>query len=167
MPTIKTASGNPIAITDSANAPLQGLRVYGKTTQDSTPTPDAPVPLVSVGDDGAVDVFVAGKNLLPMFNGNVSNTGVSVLVNADGSITLSGTATERVVLNILLPSDSWRLLKGTYTLSTGVVLPTGVKFTSEWYLGGEWQNTLGVVRPGNHSATFSTEKKSFSQRMYR
>lgn len=55
-----TAEGETLVLTDSAEGALQGLKVYGKTTQDGTPTPAAPVPLVSVGDDGAVDVTVEG-----------------------------------------------------------------------------------------------------------
>lgn len=57
------ASGETIILDDAADRPLRGLRVLGKTTQNGTPTPDASVPLVSVGDDGAVDVIVAGNNL--------------------------------------------------------------------------------------------------------
>ena len=59
-----TASGNPVNITDSVEWPLQGLKVYGKSTQDGTPSPENPVPIVSAGEDGNVDVSVTGKNLL-------------------------------------------------------------------------------------------------------
>ena len=58
-----TATGNAITI-ESANAPLQNLKLFGKTTQDGTPTPDAPIPLVSVGDSGSFEVGIYGKNLL-------------------------------------------------------------------------------------------------------
>lgn len=61
---VETASGEVITVSDSAEAPLQGLKVFGKTTQNGTPTPDAPVALESVGDGGTVSVTVAGKNLL-------------------------------------------------------------------------------------------------------
>lgn len=59
----KTALGTVIALTDSANRPLRGLKVFGRTEQNGTPTPDAPVPLESVGDGGSVSVTVGGKNL--------------------------------------------------------------------------------------------------------
>ena len=42
------AEGSPIVVHDSAKAHLRGLQVYGRTTQDGTPTPDAPAELVSV-----------------------------------------------------------------------------------------------------------------------
>lgn len=57
-------TGNPIAVDDAFTAPLCGLTVYGKSTQDGTPTPDAPVPIVSAGESGSVAVKVTGKNLL-------------------------------------------------------------------------------------------------------
>lgn len=57
-------TGNPISVDDAFPAPLCGLTVYGKSTQDGTPTPDAPVPIVSAGESGSVAVKVTGKNLL-------------------------------------------------------------------------------------------------------
>lgn len=54
-----TATGSAITI-DSAKAPLQNLKLFGKTTQNGTPTPSAPVPLVSVGDSGSFEVGVYG-----------------------------------------------------------------------------------------------------------
>ena len=60
---VGSETGNPIAIDDAFAAPLCGLTVYGRSTQDGTPTPDAPVPIVSAGDSGSVAVKVTGKNL--------------------------------------------------------------------------------------------------------
>lgn len=60
---VGSETGNPIAVDDAFAAPLCGLTVYGKSTQDGTPTPDAPVPIVSAGDGGSVAVRVTGKNL--------------------------------------------------------------------------------------------------------
>lgn len=53
---VGTETGNPIALDDAFAAPLRGLTVYGKSTQDGTPTPDAPVPIVSAGDSGSITV---------------------------------------------------------------------------------------------------------------
>lgn len=62
---VGTETGNPIAVDDAFPAPLCGLTVYGRSTQDGTPTPDAPVPIVSAGDGGSVAVKVTGKNRMP------------------------------------------------------------------------------------------------------
>lgn len=62
---VGTETGNPLSVDDAFPAPLCGLTVYGKSTQDGTPTPDAPVPIVSTGDGGSVAVKVTGKNRMP------------------------------------------------------------------------------------------------------
>ena len=51
------ASGISITINDGADANLKALSIYGKTTQNGTPTPEAPVDLVSVGDGGFIVVY--------------------------------------------------------------------------------------------------------------
>lgn len=55
---IGTETGNPVSVSDAFPAPLCGLTVYGKSTQDGTPSPDNPVPIVSVGDGGTILVTV-------------------------------------------------------------------------------------------------------------
>lgn len=57
-----TETGNPLSVDDAFAAPLCGLTVYGKSTQDGTPTPDAPVPIVSAGDSGSVAVTLSDGN---------------------------------------------------------------------------------------------------------
>lgn len=59
---VGTETGNPIAVDDAFSAPLCGLTIYGKSTQDGTPTPDAPVPIVSAGDGGNVVVTLSDGN---------------------------------------------------------------------------------------------------------
>lgn len=54
-----TASGNPVSITDSVEWSLLGLKVYGKSTQDGTPSPENPVPIVSAGESGSIAVTVS------------------------------------------------------------------------------------------------------------
>lgn len=60
---VGSETGNPIDVDDAFAAPLCGLTVYGRSTQDGTPMPDAPVPIVSAGDSGSVAVKITGKNL--------------------------------------------------------------------------------------------------------
>lgn len=56
---VGTEIGNPISVDDAFPAPLCGLTVYGKSTQDGTPTLDAPVPIVSAGNGGSVTVTLS------------------------------------------------------------------------------------------------------------
>lgn len=60
---VGTAVGDVIHLDDAIDQYLVGLRIFGKTTQDGKPSPEAPVDLVSVGDGGNLSVSVAEKNL--------------------------------------------------------------------------------------------------------
>lgn len=68
------ADGELLQITDASNDPLQGLRIFGKSTQDGTPTPDAPVEIVSTP---APAVTVCGKNLWNHENDTVNMANLS------------------------------------------------------------------------------------------
>lgn len=57
-PIVEEVSGDEISVSDSSDMDLEGLKLFGKTTQDGTPAPDAPVPLVSVGDGGSITVKI-------------------------------------------------------------------------------------------------------------
>nr|DAH45982.1 MAG TPA: hypothetical protein [Caudoviricetes sp.] len=59
---VGSETGNPVSCDDAFAAPLCGLNVYGKSTQDGTPTLDAPVPIVSAGDGGSVAVTLSDGN---------------------------------------------------------------------------------------------------------
>ena len=55
---IGSETGNPVSVSDAFSAPLCGLTVYGRSTQDGTPSPDNPVPIVSAGDGGTITVTI-------------------------------------------------------------------------------------------------------------
>lgn len=93
---ICTAQGEIISLSDSSNRELKGLRIFGKTTQDGTPSPDAPVELVSVGESGSVGVTVCGGNLLDARNSKSGvYSGLTLTNRGDGSYSRVGTATSR------------------------------------------------------------------------
>jgi hypothetical protein len=58
---IESASGESVTVSDASDVNLYGLRIFGKTTQDGIPTPDAPVDLVSVGSNGSITVGVTSE----------------------------------------------------------------------------------------------------------
>lgn len=88
---VGSETGNPLSVDDAFAAPLCGLTVYGKSTQSGTPTPDAPVPIVSAGDGGSLTVKVTGKNRMPpnLKTGNVvecfvkKNTPITLVFKGD------------------------------------------------------------------------------------
>ena len=79
---VETASGTLLNVKDSANAFFEDFSMSGKTTQNGTPTPDAPVPIVSAGESGNIEVKITGKNLI-----NVSEDAISSSYNV-GSYTI-------------------------------------------------------------------------------
>jgi len=100
----ETAKGRVITLNDAASSVLRGLKLYGETTQDGTPRPENPVPLISVGDEGSVGVKFDGKNLMPKVGW--------ALQNGSGFENAPGTNTTRV------RSDSFAFgQKGTFVIS--------------------------------------------------
>ena len=124
---VGTETGNPLSVDDAFSAPLCGLTVYGKSTQDGTPTPDAPVPIVSAGDGGSVAVKATGKNLLDsaLMNPAISAKGISAKQNSDGSYTISGTPIADDTIPIWL-GGNW---SNTVPLFT---IPPGSYYSNVW-----------------------------------
>lgn len=108
-----TAEGTPVVMADAAARQLRGLKIYGKTTQDGTPSPTAPVELVHVESPA---VTVHGKNLaLRVINFDNTSNGVRVVGYAESSeFVLDGTATKEHS-NVVMRSEV--LAAGTYTIS--------------------------------------------------
>lgn len=123
---VGSETGNPISCNDAFAAPLCGLTVYGKSTQDGTPTPDAPVPIASAGDSGSVVVKVTGANMLERTKPGVKSTtnGITYTTYENG-ILITGTATK--TFNISLHEDlKHRLTRGVYYLTTSGLSPSTV-----------------------------------------
>lgn len=104
----ETAIGEEIHLTDSADGKAVEYALYGKATQDGTPSPENPV-----------DIEVAGESYNLLENTATSKTvnNVSYVINADGSITVNGTTVNSYA----------DLLINTVTLPIGnyVMKPTG------------------------------------------
>ena len=107
-------SGEILTASDAYAEPPVSLTVEGKSTQNGTPTPDAPVEIVSVEQ---ANLTFAGKNLLDtssITDGTQYN--LTRKRNEDGSITFTtgGSTTGAQLSYACVPV---RLPRGTYTLS--------------------------------------------------
>ena len=88
----ETASGERIHLTDSADAKVVEFGLYGKATQDGTPSPDNEIDVEISGASGSVVVKSCCKNLLKSVRtGTIDYEGVNIKLNDDKSITLNGT----------------------------------------------------------------------------
>lgn len=98
-----------------ANQTEENLVLYGNSVQDGTPTPEAPIDIMSIENP---TVKVTGNNLIkPLYeSGTVLTYGeLTVTYNNDGSVTFNGTNTTG---NIHYPSVGTVdvLANETYTL---------------------------------------------------
>lgn len=135
------ASGETILLTDSAEAPLQVQKVFGKSEQ------------VSIAGNQLLSSYVAGLKQ----NGVITNSGITVTLAEDGNLELSGTCTVASI-NITVFSGVVLTAGETYTLSG---LPSQI-----FYI---WDNvgstTLATKSAGANSVTFTaknTGKHDFS-----
>ena len=83
---VETVQGETMTLTDSSDKLFEGLRVFGKSTQDGTPSVENPVPIVNAGESGSITVEVTGRNLFKnsqhsagFYTGDVGNTINSVM----------------------------------------------------------------------------------------
>lgn len=132
-------TGNPVSCNDAYSAPLCGLTIYGKSTQDGKPTPDAPVPIVSAGDGGSVAVKVTGANMLEGTKPGVKSTvnGITYTTYENG-ILITGTATD--ACNIYLHKDTiHRLTRGIYYITTRGLSPSA---TLNFYFVGRFSSDV-------------------------
>ena len=86
-----TVTGETISVNDSVEWPLQGLTLYGKSTQDGTPTPEAPVPIVSAGENNNIKLQINGSQLFPLFpkSGNSETRQYKFTIGNDGKISIT------------------------------------------------------------------------------
>ena len=90
---VKQANGTEIIVNDSSDAVLRGLKLYGKSTQQT----------------------YSGKNLLKLIDGTYNVNGVTATIK-DGTISLSGTATRSGGRTVRL-SEPVNLSAGKYIYS--------------------------------------------------
>lgn len=101
-------SDTPVSIAYAGTNRIASITAYGETPQGGTT--EAPVALTGVDS-----VRVCGRNLLPLPYSQVSETknGLNIAVNADGTITVSGTATAETYLNLTpIPASLYNRLMG-------------------------------------------------------
>jgi hypothetical protein len=120
------AEGEDIQVKDSSADQFIGLRLFGESTQDGTPTPEAPVEIVSAK---APVVTVCGKNLLPYpYSDGESKemNGITFSVREDGSVLVNGTATALAFFSFSPSSARLPLPAGWITTSAGIGYGPGI-----------------------------------------
>lgn len=121
---VGSETGNPVSCDDAFAAPLCGLTVYGRSTQDGTPSPDNPVPIVSAGDGGSVAVKVTGANILEGTKPGVKSTVLGITYTTyENGVLITGTAANTSFMR-LHEDMTHRLTHGIYYLTTKGLSPS-------------------------------------------
>ena len=137
--------GTSIYLDDAIAQPLVSCKIFGKTTQDGTPTLDAPVDLVSAGDSGSIGVSVEGKNLLDLSNFTDRKVaGVTIVNNRNGSITLVSDGTYDGYYNgsvlVSVPSGRYKFVEPSSSRAAFVRLfPKGETTYKQYNSGVEFE----------------------------
>lgn len=92
-------------LADSDNGKIQDMMIYGKSSQDGTPTPENPVEIKSVVNP---TVKLLGSNILKIRDGEYQDVECTITVS-NGVIKLNGTSTDNK--RIYLPIDTPSMLK--------------------------------------------------------
>lgn len=92
-------------LADSDNGKIQDMMIYGKSSQDGTPTPENPVEIKSVVNP---TVKLLGSNILKIRDGEYQDVGCTITVS-NGVIKLNGTSIDNE--RIYLPIDTPSMLK--------------------------------------------------------
>lgn len=115
-----SASGKSIAISDATEAPLASFQLDGETSQNGTPTPDAPVAVQTVTGENVVKI--CGKNLAKVYSGQTSFTyggGTTDYTGADGRLTISTSYPSSSSVGSQIDISSGVAQRWAYTTSSG------------------------------------------------
>lgn len=162
------AGASSYTLNNTVDYPLLGLNLYGKSVQDGTPTPDAPIDIVSVGDSGSVAVQVCGKNLFDYkkLSNKVSN-GVTFTNNNDGSFTVTGSKTDLSksfsVFKDYTHAESISILAtGNYTLSSSLAAnPNLYGYVNLYYNGNSFYSVAATDQNGKRTFAITEEMLTY------
>ncbi len=140
IPRKTTAESDVHSVTDSAGGGPLGIEVYGRSTQDGTPTPDSPVPIQSVT-----------PQLLDPVGISASNRGLTATYEGQGWFRVSGTATGSGAALLLLWGSTnqtqYMLPAGSYAFTYEAEdMPTTIQFQCLSTVGSDtnkpWQLSM-------------------------
>lgn len=136
-----SAQGENLSLANVKGSKLNALSVYGKSTQDGTPSPENPVPIVSAGS-----VMTTGAQLFDIKKATPCGSAYGLTVSIDGEeIKISGTVSS-------VPDDggalAFRILnypENLYgnTFSADIVDDTGVQDCDIY--GEQSENAIAIV----------------------
>lgn len=141
---INFVEGSYLNLKDSSDNSIEGLNIYGKTTQEGDPTIENPQDLINVGNSGSITTNVCGKNMLPYPYKEKPKTenGITWSVNDNGSIAVSGTATGYTAF---LLYDGANIFPSKYTFALNeIATMNNLALSITYYNGNTSIYTAGI-----------------------
>lgn len=147
-------AGESVILKDSSNDNIRGLKLFGKSSQDGTPSPDNPIEIVNIGDTGRVNIDVCGVNKYVLYKRNASLTanGVTFTIGEDGTILINGTASTNTWIEVIRGFKSGTNPRDDKIISLN---PNSMYVLSRTDLGGSVTGavTVTVQASANHDGT--------------
>ena len=154
----KISGGGIIQVKDSAKLPIQNLRVFGKSEQNGVPSPDAPIPIVNVGEKGNIKINITGKNLIQgrMYYVSYSN-GILIVQKINEEVRLPYVPKrETQGIGYVIPCRA----RKTYTISVKNPNENAVVAIAEYAdinMAAEYANALGYLQPRTNNASYTAK----------
>ena len=141
-------------ITDSDNGKIMDMMVYGKSSQDGTPSPENPVEIKSVVNP---TIKLIGSNILKIMDGEYQSGGVTAIVS-NGVVKLKGTANDSFDIN-LTANFSMFFEEGTEIIFSPNRMK-GIEGQNNCYLDFSNNNTKGFsINNNNINAPYIIKKE--------
>lgn len=139
-----SGSGTNITLDNTAESTFNTFNLKGNTSQEGTPTPDAPVPVNVV--TGYNEINVVGKNIAKLFNGTetYSVSGASFIANGSINklIMTSDLSSQSGTAGLSIDITSGVIQRWAYTASSGSnapdqhITPNGGIYTASLKING-------------------------------
>lgn len=158
----ETAIGEEIHLTDSADGKAVEYALYGKATQDGTPTPENPIDIVVAGSSGSVEVKSCGKNYLDISKTS-TNPSVTSIEKTDNSIRIYNSESIDYSLADIAIDNSKMKIGKTYTISADVSIKYGtgriiVRKTKDYSTIAE---TSIITASGKYQCSFTFQEECY------
>lgn len=106
---INTAAGSAIKLTDSTEGRISNLKIFGRSTQNGTPSPDNPLEINCAGDKGNIKIRSNKKSVIKPIGFSAKfvypeNTAMS-LTNLHGTVLNTTEAADEVIVSQNLIED--------------------------------------------------------------
>lgn len=143
-------------ITDSDNGKIQDMMIYGKSSQDGTPSPENPVEIKSVVNP---TIKLLGSNILKIMDGEYQRGGVTAIVS-NGVVKLKGT----------VKTETSIFFTGSIVFKEGTKIifspnkANGMEEPNNVYLGFTNNVTIGFsIRNNNINTPYIIKKEDANQ----